>query len=53
MNTCLHRRPRPALRHRLYRRLHPRAYRAGQVAEQRHLLDDALDYTRVLPFGGA
>ncbi|GGR39253.1 hypothetical protein [Streptomyces netropsis] len=25
-----------ALRHRLYRRLHPRQYRAGQLAEQRH-----------------
>ncbi|MFE5871678.1 hypothetical protein ACFQ6V_23940 [Streptomyces roseifaciens] len=25
-----------ALRHRLYRRLHPRRYRAGQLAEQRH-----------------
>lgn len=29
-----------ALRHRLYRRLHPRAYRAGQLAEQRHQLYD-------------
>ncbi|MEV5594039.1 hypothetical protein [Streptomyces sp. NPDC052496] len=46
------RRPRPTLRHRLYRRLHPRAYRAGQLAEQRHLLDAALDYTRTGPLGG-
>ncbi|MBT2383002.1 hypothetical protein [Streptomyces sp. ISL-11] len=29
-----------ALRHRLYRRLHPRRYRAGQLAEQRHQLLD-------------
>ncbi|MCF3104503.1 hypothetical protein IPZ58_23330 [Streptomyces roseoverticillatus] len=41
-----------ALRHRLYRRLHPRRYRAGQLAEQRHQfldLDPHLvrgDYTR-------
>ncbi|MET9412662.1 hypothetical protein ABZY03_00470 [Streptomyces klenkii] len=25
-----------ALRHRLYRHLHPRRYRAGRLAEQRH-----------------
>ncbi|MGK5543788.1 hypothetical protein ACSNOH_03470 [Streptomyces sp. URMC 127] len=25
-----------ALRHRLYRRLHPRRYQAGRMAEQRH-----------------
>ncbi|MBF6046394.1 hypothetical protein GO001_14360 [Streptomyces sp. NRRL B-1677] len=41
-----------ALRHRLYRRLHPRRYRAGRLAEQRHQfldLDPHLirdDYTR-------
>ncbi|WP_058046259.1 hypothetical protein [Streptomyces roseifaciens] len=41
-----------ALSHRLYRRLHPRRYRAGQLAEQRHQfldLDPHLirdDYTR-------
>jgi hypothetical protein len=29
-----------ALRHRLYRRFHPRRYRAGQLAEQRHQLYD-------------
>ncbi|GGR40877.1 hypothetical protein [Streptomyces netropsis] len=29
-----------ALRHRLYRRLHPRQYRAGQLAEQRHQVLD-------------
>ncbi|MBT2382090.1 hypothetical protein [Streptomyces sp. ISL-11] len=29
-----------ALRHHLYRRLHPRRYRAGQLAEQRHQLYD-------------
>lgn len=41
-----------ALRHRLYRHLHPRRYRAGRQAEQRHQfldLDPHLvrdDYTR-------
>ncbi|MEV5379775.1 hypothetical protein AB0L26_27985 [Streptomyces nondiastaticus] len=41
-----------ALRHRFYRCLHPRRYRAGQLAEQRHqFLDLDLhlireDYTR-------
>ncbi|CAM5540682.1 hypothetical protein [Streptomyces abikoensis] len=41
-----------ALRHRLYRCLHPRRYRAGRLAEQRHQfldLDPHLvrgDYTR-------
>ncbi|MFH8404477.1 hypothetical protein ACH4FX_06835 [Streptomyces sp. NPDC018019] len=39
-------------RHRLYRRLHPRAYRAGQLAEQRHVLDGPLDYTRTGVIGG-
>ncbi len=47
------RRPRPTLRHRLYRLLHPRAYRAGQLAEQRHqFADGPLDYTRTGPLGG-
>ncbi|GCD45719.1 hypothetical protein GKJPGBOP_05457 [Streptomyces paromomycinus] len=40
------RRPHARLRHRLYRRLHPRVYRAGALAEQRHPLDGPLDYTR-------
>ncbi|MET9418969.1 hypothetical protein ABZY03_33240 [Streptomyces klenkii] len=48
-----------ALRHRLYRRLHPRRYRAGQLAEQRHQfldLDPHLlrdDYTRPAVIGNA
>lgn len=47
------RRPRAALRHRLWRRLHPRAYRAGQLAEQRHqVADGPLDYTRTGLVGG-
>ncbi|MBF6045963.1 hypothetical protein GO001_12105 [Streptomyces sp. NRRL B-1677] len=46
-----------ALRHRFYRCLHPRRYRAGQLAEQRHQfldLDPHLirgDYTRPAPLG--
>ncbi|MEV5597587.1 hypothetical protein [Streptomyces sp. NPDC052496] len=47
------RRPRATLRHRLWRRLHPRAYRAGQLAEQRHVLDGPLDYTGTPVSGGA
>ncbi|MFH8787558.1 hypothetical protein [Streptomyces roseoverticillatus] len=41
-----------ALRHRLYRCLHPRRYRSGQLAEQRHQFGDVDphlvrdDYTR-------
>ncbi|MFI9231335.1 hypothetical protein [Streptomyces rimosus] len=45
--------PRARLRHRLYRRLHPRAYHAGQLAEQRHVLDAPFDYTRTGQIGGA
>ncbi|MFF3270392.1 hypothetical protein ACFYWU_05570 [Streptomyces chrestomyceticus] len=49
----MRRRPHARLRHRLYRRLHPRAYRAGQLAEQRHqFADGPLDYTRTAG-GGA
>ncbi|MEU7157328.1 hypothetical protein [Streptomyces chrestomyceticus] len=48
------RRPHVRLRHRLYRRLHPRAYRAGQLAEQRHqVADGPLDYTRTAGGGAA
>ncbi|MEU4199055.1 hypothetical protein AB0F64_03740 [Streptomyces sp. NPDC026294] len=47
------RRPHARLRRRLYRRLHPRAYRQGRLAEQRHILDAALDYTRTGSAGGA
>ncbi|MFH8786300.1 hypothetical protein [Streptomyces roseoverticillatus] len=47
------------LRHRLFRYLHPRRYRAGQLAEQRHQfldLDPHLvrdDYTRPAPLTAA